>query len=164
MRHRRLFSAYLVIALALTSLSFECGGGNSGNSNGSPSHAARNAARASDTIAKSIGEMITVKRELAKDGKLTADEDLKLTQALLRVNTADKVLVKRLKSLKAAPDATTKAELVTMFGEVTSALNDLNSGGLLGVKNEEARTKLTTVFNTINASVLIIQTFIDSSS
>lgn len=163
MKHRRFFSASLVIALALTSLAFQCGGGN-GNSNSSQPDPLRNAARASDTIAKSIGEMITVKRELAKDGKLTADEDLKLTQALLRVNTADKVLVKRLKSLKAAPDATTKAELVTMFGEVTSALNDLNSGGLLGVKNEEARTKLTTIFNTINASVLIIQTFIDSSS
>ena len=162
MRHRRFFSASLVIALALTSLAFQCGG--NGNSNGSQPDPLRNAARASDTIAKSIGEMITVKRALAKDGKLTADEDLKLTQALLRVNTADKVLVKRLKSLKAAPDATTKAELVTMFGEVTSALNDLNSGGLLGVKNEEARTRLTTIFNTINASVLIIQTFIDSSS
>ncbi|HEX6182763.1 MAG TPA: hypothetical protein VFZ44_02550 [Pyrinomonadaceae bacterium] len=162
MKHRRFFSASLVIALALTSLAFQCGG--NGNSNSSQSDPLRNAARASDTIAKSIGEMITVKRALAKEGKLTADEDLKLTQALLRVNTADKVLVKRLKSLKAAPDAATKAELVTMFGEVTSALNDLNSGGLLGVKNEEARTRLTTIFNTINASVLIIQTFIDSSS
>jgi hypothetical protein len=162
MKHRRFFSAPLVIALALTSLAFQCGG--NGNSNGSQPDPLRNAARASDTIAKSIGEMITVKRALAKEGKLTADEDLKLTQALLRVNTADKVLVKRLKSLKAAPDATTKAELVTMFGEVTSALNDLNSGGLLGVKNEDARTRLTTIFNTINASVLIIQTFIDSSS
>ncbi len=162
MKHRRFFSASLVIALALTSLAFQCGG--SGNNNSSQPDPLRNAARASDTIAKSIGEMITVKRELAKEGKLTADEDLKLTQALLRVNTADKVLVKRLKSLKAAPDATTKAELVTMFGEVTSALNELNSGGLLGVRNEEARTRLTTIFNTINASVLIIQTFIDSSS
>ena len=158
MKHRRFFSASLVIALALTSLSFQCGG------SGSQPEPLRNAARASDTIAKSIGEMITVKRELAKQGKLTPDEELKLTQALLRVNTADKVLVKRLKSLKAAPDPTTKAELVKMFGEVTSALNDLNSGGLLGIRNEEARTKLTTVFNTINASVLIIQTFIDSSS
>lgn len=162
MKHRRFFSASLVVALALASLAFQCGG--NGNSNSSQPDPLRNAARASDTIAKSIGEMITVKRELAKDGKLTADEDLKLTQALLRVNTADKVLVKRLKSLKAAPDPTTKAELVTMFGEVTSALNELNSGGLLGVKNEEARTRLTTIFNTINASVLIIKTFIDSSS
>lgn len=158
MKDRRFVPALLVIALALTTLSFKCGDGPNVQS-----EPLRNAARASDTIAKSIGEMITIKRELAKQGKLAPDEELKLTQALLRVNTADKVFVKRLKSLNGAPDTATKAELVKMFGEVTSALNDLNSNGLLGLKNEEARTKLTTIFSTINASVLIIQTFVDSS-
>lgn len=158
MRHRRFTAALLVAALALTSLAFQCGDGNK-----SQSEPLRNAARASDTIAKSVGEMITVKRELAKQGKLTPDEERKLTETLLRVNTADKALVRRLKSLNAAPDATTKAELVKMFGEVRDALTDLNSNALLGIKNEEARTQLTTIMNTVNASVLIIQAFVDST-
>jgi hypothetical protein len=106
--------------------------------------------------------MITVKRQLAQQGKLTSAEELALTQALLKVNTADKVLVKRLKSLNAAPDAATKAELVKMFGEVTAALNELNTNALLGIKGEEARNRLTIIFNTISASAGIIQTFIDS--
>ena len=156
MRNRRFISTCLIFALALASSAFQCGG------SGSQPEPVRNAARASDTIAKSIGEMITVKRQLAQQGKLTPAEELALTQALLRVNTADKVLVKRLKSLNAAPDATTKAELVKLFGEVTTALNDLNSNALLGVKGEEARNKLTVIFNTISASAGIIQAFIDS--
>ena len=158
MRHRRFTTACMILALALTSLSFKCGG------DGAPPEPARNAARASDAIAKSIGEMIKVKRQLAQQGKITAAEELALTQTLLRVNTADKALVNRLKSLNSAPDAATKADLVRMFGEVTTALNELNTTGLLGVRDEDARNRLTTIFNTITASVQIIRTFIDSSN
>jgi hypothetical protein len=138
-------------------MSFKCGGGGgNGNSNTDP---ARTAARAGDAIAKSIGEMNEVKRELARQGKITAAEELKLTQQLLRLNTADKALVERIKSLRSEPDAPTRAQLLTLFNELTAALDDLNSTGVLGVTNEDARNRLTTIITAIRSSVLIIQSF-----
>ena len=116
MRNRRITTVSLILALALASLSFKC---NSTGPTGQP-EPLRNAASAADAVGKSIGEMITLKRDLANQHKITSAEELKLTQALFRINTADKVLVKRLKSMNSMPDANGRAQLVSMFGEVTS--------------------------------------------
>ena len=156
MRNRRITALGLVLVLSLASLSFKCGGGCADNS------PLCNSARAADTIAKSISEMITVKRALASEGKLSKAEDLKLTQQLLRLNTADKVFVNRLKSLNAAPDATTKQQLLTLFNEVTSALDDLNTNGVLGVQDQGARDRLAAIITAIRASVAIILPFLQS--
>jgi len=155
MRNRRITTVGLVLVLALSSLSFKCGDGSS-NGNNDP---LRGAVRAADAIAKSIGEMTTVKRELAGQGKISAAEDLKLTQQLLRLNTADKALVTRLKSMNSAPDAPTRSQLSTLFNELTSALDDLNTTGVLGVQDEGARTRLGTIITAIRSSVQIIQSF-----
>ncbi|MBV8856855.1 MAG: hypothetical protein JOZ02_08005 [Acidobacteria bacterium] len=157
MRNRRITAVGLVLVLSLASMSFKCGGG--GCADNSP---LCTSARAADTIAKSISEMITVKRELAKQGKLTRDEDLKLTQMLLRLNTADKVFVKRLDSLNAAPDAPTKQQLLSLFNNVTAALDDLNTNGVLGVQDADARNRLATIITAIRASVDIILPFLKS--
>jgi hypothetical protein len=106
--------------------------------------------------------MTTVKRELARQGKITAAEELKLTQQLLRLNTADKAFVRRLKALNAAPDATTKQQLVSLFSEVTAALDDLNSNGVLGVQDQGARDRLAAIITAIRASVQIIQPFLQA--
>jgi hypothetical protein len=141
--------------MGLASMAFQCGGNGTDNR----PEPLRNAARAADAIAKSIGEMTTVKRDMAKQNKITPAEELKLTQALLRLNTADKSLVTRLKSLNSAPDATTQSQLLSMFNEVTAALDDLNNNGVLGVQNADSRARLTTIINSIKASVQIIQAF-----
>jgi hypothetical protein len=156
MRNRRSTIAGLAFALALASMAFKCGGT---GPTGQP-EPLRNASRAADAIAKSIGEMITVKRDLASQKKITDAENLKLTQALLRMNTADKTLVARLKSMSAMPDASGKAQLLSMLNELTSALDDLNTNGVLGVSNPDARTRLSTIINTIKASIPIIQTLV----
>ena len=159
MRNRRITTVSLILALALASLSFKC---NSTGPTGQP-EPLRNAASAADAVGKSIGEMITLKRDLANQHKITSAEELKLTQALFRINTADKVLVKRLKSMNSMPDANGRAQLVSMFGEVTSALNDLNNNGVLGIQNPDARSHLSVIINSINASIQIIQTFVQAA-
>jgi hypothetical protein len=158
MTNRRITAVGLVLVLSLASMSFKCGGSN-GNGNSGTSDPARTAARAADAIAKSIGEMNEVKRELARQGKLTSAEELKLTQQLLRLNTADKALVERIKSLRSEPDAPTRTQLLSLFNELTAALDDLNSTGVLGVTNEDARNRLTTIITAIRSSVQIIQSF-----
>jgi hypothetical protein len=160
MRNRRTTIVGLTLVLSLVSLSFKC---NSTGPTGQP-EPLRNAASAADAVAKSIGEMIKLKRDLANQHKITSAEELKLTQALLRINTADKALVKRLKSMNSMPDASGRAQLLSMFGEVTSALSDLNNNGVLGIQNQDARNQLTTIINSINASIQIIQAFVQSAA
>ena len=155
MRNIRITAVGLVLVLSLASMSFQCG--QRGCADNSP---LCNSARAADAIAKSIGEATTVKRELARQGKITPAEELKLTQQLLRLNTADKAFVRRLKALHAAPDAATQNQLKSLFNEVTAALNDLNTNGVLGLQDQGARDRLTAIITAINASVQIIQPFI----
>jgi len=159
MKLRSITITGLILSLALASLAFQCGGG-SGSSGGSDS--VRNAARAADAIAGSIKEMTKVKRDLARQGSLTPAEELRLTQTLLRLNTADKALVQRLKALRGEPDASGRAELLTMFNEVSAAINDLNSNGVLGVTNEGARNQLSTIITTLQSSMQIIQAFVQA--
>jgi hypothetical protein len=161
MRSRKINALGLVLALSLASLSFKCGGGAEPDGTTNP---LRGAARAADAIAKSVGEMNEVKRELARQGKLTSAEELRLTQQLLRLNTADKALVTRLKSLNAAPDAAGRAQLMTMFNELTAALDDLNANGVLGLGDQGARDRLGVIIATIRGSVQIIRSFADANS
>lgn len=156
MRNRRMTAVGLVLVLSLASMSFKCGDG--GNSNGT-TDPHRGAIRAADAIAKSIGEMTNVKRALARDGKISPAEELKLTETLLRLNTADRALLNRLKAMRSAPTEADRTQLVGMFNELTAALDDLNSNGVLGVGNEDARNRLATIIATIRASVQIIQSF-----
>ena len=156
MRNRRMTAVGLVLVLSLASMSFKCSEG--GNSNGT-ADPLRGSIRAADAIAKSIGEMNNVKRELARQGKIAAPEELKLTQMLLRLNTADRALLNRLKAMRSAPSETDRTQLVGMFNELTAALDDLNTNGVLGVGNEDARNRLATIIATIRASVQIIQSF-----
>jgi hypothetical protein len=160
MRNRRITAVGLVLLLSLASTAFKCGGSEPDGT----TNPLRNAARAADAIAKSIGEMNNVKRELARQGTISSAEELKLTQQLLRLNTADKALVTRLKSMNSAPDTAGRAQLLSMFNELTAALDDLNSNGVLALSNEGARTRLSTIIATIRSSVQIIQAFADANA
>lgn len=154
MRNRKITAVGLVLVLSLASMSFKCGGGTTGPT-GQP-EPLRRAASAADAIAGSIKELRTAKNDLAGQNKISKDENVKLTTLLLRVNTADKALVSRLKSMNAMPDAAGKQQLVALFNELTAAVDDANTNGVLGLKNEEARNKLTVTINAIRASLAII--------
>jgi hypothetical protein len=161
MTSRKISALGLILILSLASLSFKCGGNTEPDGTTNP---LRTSARAADAIAKSIGEINNVKRELAGQGKITSAEELKLTQQLLRLNTADKALVNRLKSLNSAPDSAGRAQLLGLFNELTAAFDDLNTNGVLGVGNQEARDRLTVIITAIRSSVQIIQAFANSSN
>ncbi|HJQ31513.1 MAG TPA: hypothetical protein VJ866_05025 [Pyrinomonadaceae bacterium] len=162
MRNRSITAVGLVLVLSLASLSFKCGGGGSnGNGNNDP---VRTAARAADAIAKSVGEMNNVKRELARQGKISSAEELKLTQQLLRLNTADKAVVNRLNAMHSAPSTADRSQFMSLFSELTSALDDLDRTGVVSLGDADARARLATIITTIRSSVAIIQSFIDANS
>ena len=149
MRYRRTLVG-LVLVLATSSLSFKCGGGQPGQDD-----PVRKAAKAADTIAGSINEMIKVKRQLAQQKTIAPGEELALTNALLKANTADKAFLAATKQLNGTPTAADKSNLGTLFAAVSASVNELDAG-VLGVKNPDAKTKLTTILNTIKASLAVI--------
>ena len=163
MRNRRITNVGLALALSLASLSlmsFKCGGGGCADTD---TDQRCTAARAADTIAKSISEMTTVKRDLANQGKISSAEELKLTQMLLRLNTADKALVKRLKAMGgSASNSNSQGQIASLLNEFTTALDDLNTNGILSLGNEDARNRLMVIITAIKSSLPIIQTFVNS--
>jgi hypothetical protein len=153
----------LALILLFSSLSFKCssGGSNNGNANVDPNKQFRSAAKASDDVAKGISEMIDLKRKLAQQGKMSAAEESKITDLLLKVNTADKVFVARIKAMRGtAPDASGKANLASLFAEVTSALNELSNAGLLPLGNADAKGQMQKILALATAAAQIIEAFL----
>ena len=148
MKHRKTWALSLTLALAMLCLSFQCGGGGDGDPR-------RKYARASDTIAGSISTMIDVKRDFAQNGRITADEERRLTELLLRANEATTVFNNRVKTVTVI-DEGTRAELGNLFAAVTSSVAELNNSGVLGVQNADAKSKLSKIIGSINAAVAII--------
>ena len=116
----------------------------------------KRAAKASDTLAGSINSLILAKRELAKQGKLNRNEELKLTQLLFAFNEAVTVFNNQAKSSKTW-DANVKSALTTLFTEVTSTLDQLNTQGVLNITNPEAKKTFTDILIGANAAIAIIK-------
>jgi hypothetical protein len=162
-RRSKLIIAGLAFLLLFSSLSFKCDGGNNNTGPADPNKAFRNAAKASDDVAKGISEMIDLKRTLAAQKKISSDEETKLTDLLLKANTADKVFVDQIKVMRAAgtaPDGAAKANLASLFSQVTSALNDLSNAGLLPLGNGDAKGQLQKVLAAATAAAQIIEAFL----
>ena len=155
MKQRKMWTTALTLVLALTCLSFKCGGPK-GNVNGNPPpDPIRKYAKAADDIAGSISAMIDAKRSLAQQGHISADEERRLTQLLTVANDADAALVNRLKSTTTI-DASNKSELLNLLSQVTSAINDLNQSGVLKIGNADAQKRLSQFIGTINAALNIL--------
>ena len=158
MKHRKMWTTALTLVLALTCLSFKCGGPK-GNVNGNtPPDPLRKYAKAADDIAAAISAMIDAKRKLAQQGRISADEERKLTQLLTVANEADITFNNRLKATTTL-DASSKADLVNLLSQVTSAVNDLNNSGVLRLGNADARQKLSKFITTINAAIAVFAQF-----
>ena len=156
MRRRRIVAAGLTLLLSLASLSFKCDGGGGGNtSTSSVSDDVRKAAKAADDIAGTLKSMTEAKRDLLNSGKITKEESNQLTKLLLKVDAADRTFLNSVKQIRQF-DSTNKPNLATLFSAVTSAVNDLNSSGVLGIGNADAKNRLSTFIATINAAVAII--------
>lgn len=115
----------------------------------------RKYAKATDDMALAINSMIKAKRSLASQGRISPAEDLKLTRALLVANEAVTVFYQRVKSLTDAPDAHTKAELMTMLNSATSAIDELNNQGILGISDPASRQELARFVGILKAAIAV---------
>jgi len=120
-----------------------------------PNDPLRKYAKAADNMAGTINSMIKAKRTLANSGRITPAEDLKLTRSLLVVNEAVTVFHQRVKALTATPDAATRAQLLTMLNSVTTAVDELNNEGVLGVANSESQGRLARFIATMKAAIAV---------
>jgi len=150
MKQRKMWTTALTLVLALTCLSFKCGGG--GNT---PESQRRKFAKAADDIAGAISAIIDAKRNLAQQGRISADEERKLTQLLTVANDADTALVNKLKSTTTI-DAGSCNELLNLLSQVTSAVNNLNNSVVLPLVNADAKQKLSKFITAINSALAIL--------
>jgi hypothetical protein len=139
-------SLILVLIVALSSCSDE---------------AVKNAAQTAGGIAESIKQMIDVKRQLGQQNKITKEEELALTNALLQANTADKAFVAGLKKIAGPPTAQDKSNLRPLLDAFAAAIANIDAR-VVGVKNADAQKNLATIMATIKASIGILQTFANS--
>jgi hypothetical protein len=151
MKQRKMWTTALTLVLALTCLSFKCGGGGPNT----PEGQRRKFAKAADDIAGAISAMIDAKRNLAQQGRISADEERKLTQLLTVANEADTALVNKLRATTTI-DAGSCNELLNLLSQVTSAVNSLNNSGVLPVGNADAKQRLSRFIATINAALAVL--------
>jgi hypothetical protein len=157
MRHRKAQATtltLLTIVLALSSVSFKCGGC-------ADNDPRCNYAKAADDIAGGISAMIDAKRQLASKGRITAEEESKLTDLLDTANNAAIAFNNRLKSIGPTDPISeaTRADLTSLLSNVTTAISELNNNGLLRLGNADARQKLSKILGTVNAAVNILLQF-----
>jgi hypothetical protein len=155
MKQRKMWTTALTLVLALTCLSFKCGGGGGNGSTNVNNDAKRKYVKAADDIAGAIHSMIGAAKNLQKQGRISADEEKSLLQLLDAANNADTALYNKLKATTTV-DASNKSELLSLLSQVTSAVNDLNNSGVLKLGNADAKQRLTTFLSTINAALAIL--------
>lgn len=151
---RRIFVPGLILALALVSMSFKCDGG--GNSN-RPTDPLRKYAKALDDMAGAINALIKAKRSLGEQGRITAAEELNLTNKLKTANDATTIAFNRVKALSTI-DPASRTELRTLFDAISASMNDLNSSGILGLGNADARSKLSKIFAGVTTALAVLST------
>ena len=143
MRHKRKLTLILALTLLLTACPSE------------KSSKYREATKASDRIATSIGGLIDLKRSLAAQGLITPQEELQLTNLLLDANRAGRVFNDTAKSFKSDTPENRRA-LLALFTDLSASIGRLNDQGVLHIKNPQARTLTSNVVASVNASLQII--------
>lgn len=147
MKHRKTWATCLTLVLGMLCLSFQCGGGD-----GDPR---RKYAKAADNIAGGLSVMIDAKRDFGQSGRITPDEERRLTELLMTANDAAIAFNNKVKTTTVL-DASSQLELGNLFATVRTAINALNSSGVLGIQNADAKSKLSKIIATINAAMAVI--------
>ena len=138
----------LLLLLVFTSFSFKCDGGPPADNS-----RFRPAAKAAGDIAEGIKAMITIKRALAQNGSLKPAEERPLTNALLKLNTADKAFLKEINAVKNSADASASSSKVCLaFAALRAALSEVNSN-VGPVANGDAKSKLANALTVISNSI-----------
>jgi hypothetical protein len=151
MRQRKAWATtltLLTVVLALSSLSFKCDGC-------ADTDPRCNYAKAADALAGGIEAMIDAKRDLAGKGRISADEERRLTDLLDAANNADIAFNNRLKTTTVL-DPASRADLSNLLTEVTKAVDELNNNGVLRLGNADAKQKMSRLFGTVSRAVSIL--------
>lgn len=119
--------------------------------------AIRKAARASDDMAVAVSLAIDTKRQLGQTGgKLISDqEELALTLGLQKVNTAVRAFHNQVKATQKL-DLNSRAQLAQLSKLIIEAVKGLDQD-ILGIKNADARAKISVVLSSITAAISAIQ-------
>ena len=156
MKHRRIVAASLTLVLALFSLSFKDCKNKNTNGGQQQTNAVREAAIAADDIAAAVKAMTDAKEDLLKNGKITKAESHTLTQLLLKVEEADRAFISSIRQVQQF-NASNKPNFLNLFTTISSAVDQLNTSGVLGIQNADAKSRLSTIITTFNAAVAIIR-------
>ena|SRR4028118_451048 len=146
-QRRRIVALFLTLALAFITCACP--------KNSQPSTKIRDAAKASDRLAVSIGSAIDLKRTLARQGTITPQEELLITNILLEANTLAKNFNATARSFKAdTPE--NRSALLKIFGELSASVARLNDEGVFKIRDPDARQKFSLITSSISASLTVI--------
>jgi hypothetical protein len=99
--------------------------------------------------------MIDAKRDFAQNGRISADEERRLTELLMTANDAAIAFNNKVKTTTVI-DVGSQLELGNLFANVRSAISALSSSGVLGLQNADAKSKLSKIIRTIEAAMAIV--------
>ena len=123
----------------------------------------RKAARASDDMATIVSLAIDAKRGLAQTTPplITSQEELALTFGLQKVNAAVQAFHSQALATRDLNPAT-KAQLLSMLSSITQSVNELNQQDVFGIRNPDAKAKLTAVLSGFSGAFIAIQAALGS--
>lgn len=122
----------------------------------------RKAAKASDDMATIVSVAIDTKRQLGQTGSklITNDEELALTLGLQKVNASVIAFHKQVKVTQTL-NPESKMALAGLFKSVVDSVAELNQKGVLGIKNQDAKAKVSTVLAGFTVTFAVVQAVLE---
>lgn len=117
-------------------------------------HEARKAAYRIQVVTDAAIDMTAT---LSDHGVITKPQTLKIAQALLKVNTANRVLIDRAAAMTEDTTAN-RAALVGDVRAVASAIKDLKDAGVLAIKNPDGSAAFDAAISALDTSLALIET------
>ena len=116
----------------------------------------KKSAQAAQDMSLALGLAIDAKRSLAEAKLIDPQEEIALTLGMAKVNLAIRAFNNQVSATKTL-DPTSKAQLLTLFQGIVSSVNDLNTQGVLGIKNPDSKAKITAVLAGITVALATVQ-------
>ncbi len=113
--------------ILFVSMSFKCDSGGSTAARSKTAELQRNYLKAVDDFGRSISVMADLKRKLGQEGRITPAEELRLTDELLKVNTAAKMIA-------------AQGPLAPSLPTLKSSLNEL-SQAILAIQDTRSKSQ-----------------------
>lgn len=116
----------------------------------------REARKAAYRIQVVTDAAIDTTASLSERGVITKAQTLKIAQALLKVNTANRVLIERAANMT-EDTAANRAALFNTVREISGAIKDLKDAGVLGIKNPDGSAAFDAAIAALDTSLALIE-------